>query len=41
MKKTINISGGKSMKKKIFLSLIIVISLFLITGCGSDNNYKK
>ena len=41
MKKTINIFGGKSMKKKIFLSLIIVISLFLITGCGSDNTKSE
>ena len=29
------------MKKKIILSLIIVISLFLITGCGSDNTKSE
>ena len=29
------------MKKKIFLSLIIFISLFLITGCGSDNTKSE
>ena len=25
------------MKKKIFLSLLLIISLFIITGCAGDN----
>ena len=29
------------MKKRLLLSLIIIVSLFLITGCGKTNNQEK
>ena len=29
------------MKKKIFLSLLVVLSLFLITGCGNNKTEKE
>ena len=29
------------MKKKIFLSLLVVLSLFLITGCGNNKTDKE
>ena len=29
------------MKKKIIISLLVIISLFIITGCGKTNNKSK
>lgn len=28
------------MKKKIVLSLLVIVSLFMITGCGKDKEYR-